>query len=114
MSKKPEKTVIRGTENIFADIGQPDADTHLLKARLVSRIQDVIAEGKLTQIEAGKRMGISQPDVSRLLSGQFRDVSVERLMRLLTKLGCNVDIVIRNPGRNAKPQDTIHLQGAPV
>lgn len=114
MRKRPEKTIIRGTENIFADIGQPDADTHLLKAGLVSRIQDVIAEGKLTQIEAGKRMGIGQPDVSRLLNGQFRDVSVERLMKLLTKLGCNVDIVIRTSGRNAKPKDTIHLQGTPV
>ena len=114
MRKKTDKTIVRGTDNIFADIGHADADTHLLKVGLVSRIQDVIAERKLTQIEAGKRMGISQPDVSRLLNGQFRDISVERLMRLLTKLGCNVDIVIRDPGRNAKPKDTIHLQGTPV
>lgn len=78
------------------------------------RLKTAEAEWKLTQIEAGKRMEISQPDVSRLLNGQFRDVSVERLMRLLTKLGCNVDIVIRNPGRNTKPKDTIHLQATPI
>ena len=44
-------------------------------------------------------MGLSQPDVSRLLRGQFRDVSVERLMRMLTRLGCDVDIVIRGRGK---------------
>jgi predicted XRE-type DNA-binding protein len=114
MSKKTGTTIVHGTNNIFADIGRPDADTHLLKAELVSRIQDVIAEQKLTQVKASKRMGISQPNVSRLLNGQFRDMSVERLMRLLTKLGCNVDIVIRNPGRNAKSKDTIHVHATPA
>jgi len=114
MRKKSDTSIVRGTKNIFADLGYADADTHLLKAKLVSHIQDVITERKLTQIESGKRMGISQPDVSRLLNGQFRDISVERLMRLLTKLGCNVEIVIRNPGRNARSKDTIHLQATPV
>ena len=57
-----------------------------------------------------KRLGISQPDVSRLLKGQFRDVSVERLIRLLTRLGCDVDIVIRDHGKAASARDTIHLQ----
>jgi predicted XRE-type DNA-binding protein len=114
MSKKTGTTIVHGTNNIFSDIGRPDADTHLLKAELVSRIQDVIAEQKLTQVKASKRMGISQPNVSRLLNGQFRDMSVERLMRLLTKLGCNVDIVIRNPGRSAKSKDTIHVHATPA
>lgn len=57
-------------------------------------------------------MGLIQPDVSRLLNGQFRDVSVERLMRLLTRLGCEVDIIVRPPGERAAPRDTIHLQAA--
>ncbi|MDZ4821613.1 MAG: helix-turn-helix transcriptional regulator [Planctomycetota bacterium] len=71
----------RGTKNVFADLGFPDAETHLLKAGLVSRIQDVISAQKLTQTATADRMGLSQPDVSRLLSGQFGDISVERLMR---------------------------------
>ena len=47
-------------------------------------------------------MGLSQPDVSRLLNGQFRDASAERLMRLLTLLGCDVDVTIGSHG-NEQP-----------
>ena len=115
MNKGSKETVtVRGTGNVFADLGYADAGTHLLKARLVSRIQDVLLDQKLTQSAAARRMGISQPDVSRLLRGQFRDVSVERLMRMLTKLGCDVDIVVREPGRRNKSQDTIRLQASPA
>jgi predicted XRE-type DNA-binding protein len=112
MKKDPDTSIRRGTKNVFADLGFPDADTHLLKAELVTRIQGVISGQNLTQTAAAKRLGLSQPDVSRLLNGQFRDVSVERLMRLLTRLGCDVDITIRNHGKAAVPRDTIRLQAA--
>jgi predicted XRE-type DNA-binding protein len=112
MKKDPDTSIVRGTRNIFADLGYADAETHLLKAELVTRIQKVISAHNLTQTAAAKRLGLSQPDVSRLLNGQFRDVSVERLMRLLIRLGCDVDITIRNHGKAASPRDTIHLQAA--
>jgi predicted XRE-type DNA-binding protein len=114
MKKDPDTRITRGTKNVFADLGFPDAETHLLKAELVTRIQGVINAQDLTQVAAAKRMGLSQPDVSRLLNGQFRDVSVERLMRLLTRLGCDVDITIRNHGQAAAPRDTIRLRAASV
>ena len=107
--KGKAKGIRRGSENIFADLGFVDADGHLLKARLVSRIQDVIDERGLTQAEAGSVMGIGQPDVSRMLKGNFRDVSVERLMRLLQAFGYEIDIVVRKPGRS-RARDTIRLQ----
>ena len=87
MKRVPDKRTTRGTKNVFADLGFPDAEAHLLKAELVTRIQRVITAQKLSQVAAAKLMGLSRPDVSRLLNGQFRDVSVERLMRLLTLLG---------------------------
>ena len=73
----------RGGKNVFADLGYADPETHLLKAGLVTRLRKIISASKLTQVEAAERMGLSQPDVSRLLRGQFRDVSVERLRRKL-------------------------------
>ena len=112
MTKNKDTAIVRGTKNIFADLGYADAETHLLKAKLVNRIQRAITAHALTQVAAAKRMGLSQPDVSRLLNGQFRDVSVERLMRLLTRLGCDVDITIRNHGKPSAPRDTIRLQAA--
>ena len=57
---------------------------------------------------------MSQPDVSRLLNGHFRDVSVERLMRLLTRLGCDVDITSRKHGKATVSRDTIRLEAAEV
>ncbi|MGC9195870.1 MAG: helix-turn-helix domain-containing protein [Syntrophobacteraceae bacterium] len=107
--KNDDTSIKRGSKNLFADLGYANAETHLLKAGLVTRIRDIISESNLTQADAATRMGISQPDVSRLLRGQFRDVSVERLMRMLTKLGCDVDIVIHDPGKARTERDVLHL-----
>jgi predicted XRE-type DNA-binding protein len=87
----------RGSRNVFADLGRPNAETHLLKAQLVVRIDDAIRQRRLTQAKAAKLLGLSQPDVSRLLRGEFRDYSVERLLRLLLALGRDVDIVVGKP-----------------
>ncbi len=92
-----EEKVERGSGNVFADLGHPEADVHLLKAELVTRIDEIIRRRKLKQVDAAKLLGLSQPDVSRLLRGNFRDYSVERLLRLLTALGRDVEIVIREP-----------------
>jgi predicted XRE-type DNA-binding protein len=69
-----------GSDNIFADLGLPDADTHFLKAQIVAEIYRLINERKLTQAAAGKLMGISQPEVSRMFKGNFREYSIDRLM----------------------------------
>lgn len=109
MSDQDDTSIRRGSNNVFADLGYSDPDTHLLKAQLVSRIDELIREQKLTQSQAAQMIGISQPDVSRLLKGQFREVSVERIMRILTRLGCEVDIVIKLPGQSPAGS-VIHLQ----
>lgn len=96
---KIDTTITHGTGNVFADLGFPDAETHLLKASLVRRIHAVITVAGWTQAQAAKRMNITQPDVSRILRGRFRDYSVERLMRFLTALGCEVEILVRPQGQ---------------
>lgn len=87
----------RGSGNVFADLGRSDADVQLLKAELVTRIDDIIRRRRLTQTQAAELLGLSQPDVSRLLRGNFREYSVERLLRLLLALGRDVEIVVRKP-----------------
>ena len=95
--KAEETKVERGSGNVFADLGRPDAEAHLLKAELVTRIDKIIRQRGLKQVEAARLLGLSQPDVSRLLRGSFREYSVERLLRLLMALGRDVEIVIREP-----------------
>jgi len=111
VKKKQDTGIRRGTKNVFADLGYADADTHLLKAQLMSRVQDTLAERGLNQTEAAQIMGVSQPDVSRMLKGQFRDVSVERMMRMLAKLGCAVEIIVKPQGRK-KAFVPIHVEAA--
>ena len=97
MSGKGRIKIERGSGNVFADLGRPDADIHLMKAHLVSRIDGIIRRRRLTQAQAAALLGLSQPDVSRLLRGNFREYSVERLFRLLLALGRDVEILIRKP-----------------
>ena len=84
-----------GSGNIFADLGLPDAETHFLKAQIVSEIYRLTHKRKLTQAQAGTCMGISQPEVSRLFKGNFREYSVDRLMGFLTAFDRDVEIVVR-------------------
>ncbi|MGQ3045860.1 MAG: helix-turn-helix domain-containing protein [Niveispirillum sp.] len=96
------------TGNVFADLGMPDPESHLLKAQLVARLASVLKDQGLTQADAAQRVGVSQPDISRLLCGQFRDISVERLLRMLVRLGCAVDIVVK-PTSDAAPTPLISV-----
>ncbi|MXW21376.1 MAG: XRE family transcriptional regulator [Gammaproteobacteria bacterium] len=98
----PTDTIIEpGSCNVFADLGRPGADAHLLKAELVGRIDALVRRRGITQAEAAQLLGLSQPDVSRLLRGDFSEYSLERLFRLLNALGRDIDIVIRRPRSDA-------------
>jgi predicted XRE-type DNA-binding protein len=95
----------RGTRkeggNIFADIGVPNAEEHFVKAQLVFKIDSIMKERRMRQVDAAGLLGIRQPDVSKMLRGEFRQFSVERLLRFLVALGQDVEIVVR-PHRDNK------------
>ena len=84
----------KGSANLFADIGLPNADEHLVKAKLVYKIDSLMRERGLKQVEAAHLFGIKQPDVSKMIHGDFRQFSVERLLRFLVALGQDVEIVV--------------------
>ena len=95
--------ITKRSGNVFADLGFQDAEMHALKAKLVRRIGELIAENSLTQVEAAARMGLSQPDVSKMLRGQFRPLSLERLLRCLAALGQSVTLEFgQAPQRGAR------------
>jgi len=91
-----------GSGNIFADLGLPDAGTHFLKAQIVSEIYRLTNERKLTQGEVGKLLGISQPEISRMFKGNFREYSIDRLMGFLTSFDRDVDIVVKPHKKSGK------------
>ncbi len=94
--KKGGKTRIeKGSGNIFADLGFPGAEEHLLKAQVVREIQRIVKERGLTQKAAAGLLGVSQPDLSKMFRGKFRGYSVERLVSFLTVFDRDVEIVVR-------------------
>src|SRR5580693_10689414 len=98
--QETEIPVTEGSGNVFADMGLPEPDEELTKAQLASHIREVIRRRRLTQVAAASLMGIDQPKVSALLNGRITHFSSERLMRLLTALGQDVDITVRAKPRN--------------
>ena len=90
--------------NVFKDLGLPHAEEQLVKAQLVFKIDTLIKARHLTQVEAAALFGVRQPDVSKMLRGEFRQFSVERLLRFLVALDQDVEIVIRpHTGRRSAP-----------
>ena len=85
----------QGSGNIYADLGYTDSEDMAVKAQLVTKIADIIRERGLTQEGAAKVLGLTQPKISKMLKGQFRGISERRLLRCLTKLGRDVQIVVK-------------------
>ena len=91
-TKTPKKTELSGrvTEssgNVFRDLGLPNPEQEMMKARLTLKIYHIIRERGLTQVQAGKVLGIKQPHVSLLMRNRSGSFSAGRLMEFLTALG---------------------------
>ena len=96
-----------GSGNVYADLGFADSVEMQAKARIVAEISRIIQVRKMTQIEAGELLGIDQPKVSALLRGHFDGYSQERLIGFLTKLGMDVEIVVRPKAKKRKSTGSI-------
>jgi predicted XRE-type DNA-binding protein len=105
MSNKEYET---GSRNVFKDIGIPNAEEHLIKAQLVFKIDAIMKDRGLKQVEAADLFGIRQPDISKMLRGEFRQFSVERLLRFLVALDQDVEIVVR-PHRDRNNAPALHV-----
>ena len=88
--------------NVFADLGVGAPEEALAKAGLAAQIAAIIASRKLNQSEAARLLGIDQPKVSGLLRGRLSGFSTDRLLRFLTALGSDVEIVIRPSRRKGR------------
>ena len=99
VSKEKGRDITRGSGNVFADLGLPDAEERQTKLRLAYALNTILDEQHLAQAAASARLGLNQPKVSALRNYKLEGFSVERLMTLLNALDQDVEIVIR-----AKPR----------
>jgi predicted XRE-type DNA-binding protein len=99
-SKGKASEVVRGSGNVFADLGFPDAGERQTKLRLAYALNAIMDAQRLTQATAAARLGLNQPKVSALRNYKLEGFSVERLMTLLNALDRDVEIVIRKKPRS--------------
>src|ERR1035438_8080677 len=102
-SREGSGRIVRSSGNVFADLGFADAGERQTKVRLAIAINGVLSRRELSQGRASKLLGINQPKVSALSKYRLEGFSVERLMRFLTSLNQDVEIIIRNRPRTRRP-----------
>lgn len=91
----------RGTDNVLADLGFEDAEDLSAKAVLAVKLNALIDKRSLTQTEAARITGMTQPKVSQVRRYKLQNISLERLMQALVSLDQQVEIVVR-PARRSQ------------
>ena len=100
----------KSSGNVYADLGYPDSEDMLIKAQLVTKIAEIIQQHRLTQAQAAKLLRLTQPKISRLLRGEFWGISERRLLQCLTRLGRDVQIIVKQtPQQRAQGRLTIRF-----
>ena len=98
-ARSKRETVDSGTGDVFVDLGFADAGERKLRVQLAMQINELLADYHLTQAKAAALLGIPQPHVSDLKRYKLSRFSSERLLRFLTLLDRDVEIVIRPKAR---------------
>jgi predicted XRE-type DNA-binding protein len=95
---------------VSADLGFPNSEDMLIKAQLVTKIAEIIQQRRLTQAQAAKLLRLTQPKISRMLRGEFRGISERHLLQCLTRLGRDVQIIVKQtPQQRAQGRLTIRF-----
>lgn len=97
----------QGSGNPYADLGFPDANEMLVKAKLANEISLAIKSRRLTQSRAAELLGMPQPKLSEMLRGKFRGISPSKMMECLNRLGRDVEIVVKKASRQTLGQTLV-------
>ena len=103
--------MVRSSGNVFGDVGLPEDEAEHLKVRadLLIQIQERLKARGLTQTEAAKLLGVTQPRVSDLVRGRIDLFSVDSLIDMLARLGVRVKVVVTSPKKRRKrPTNPVH------
>jgi predicted XRE-type DNA-binding protein len=93
--KREKLQIVRGSGNVFRDLGRPNADSEQFKAILAAEIIKTLDRDHLTVRAAHDRTGIAAADFSRIRNADLGRFTVDRLMGIINKLGSRVEVKIR-------------------
>jgi predicted XRE-type DNA-binding protein len=94
------RSLARGADNVLVDLGFDDAEEPSAKAILAVKLNDLIEQRGLSQVEVAQLTGMTQPKVSQIRRYRLQNISLERLMQALVSLDQHVEIVVR-PARRS-------------
>ena len=91
-----QETVTESGGNVFADLGfSPEEATLLaMRAELMAKLRETIAEKGWTQAQAAERLGVGQSRVSDLVRGKYDKFSLDMLVTLATRAGRHVELAV--------------------
>jgi predicted XRE-type DNA-binding protein len=92
---KEKLEVVRGSGNVFHDLGRDNADIEQVKALLAAEIIKALDREALTVRAAHQRTGIAAADFSRIRTADLGRFTVDRLMSVLNRLGSRVEVKVR-------------------
>ncbi len=93
--KKVTLEVIRGSGNVYRDLGQGDADVQQFKALLAAEIIKALDRDGLTVRAAHTRTGIAAADFSRIRNADLRRFTLDRLVGIINRLGARVEVKVK-------------------
>lgn len=85
--------------NVYADLKVQDAGEMQVKARLATKIGEIIKHRHLTQQQAAAIPGMTHPKLSGMLRGRFRGISETNMLECLNHLGRDVQSVVHKASR---------------
>ncbi|MBW7922328.1 MAG: XRE family transcriptional regulator [Rubellimicrobium sp.] len=95
--------ITESSGNVFDDLGLKDAGELTLKAVLALQVASIIRHRRLSQKDAGELLGIPQSRVSRIMNAKLDGITADRLLRMLLRLGRDIDIRVRKGRSPAAP-----------
>jgi predicted XRE-type DNA-binding protein len=86
--------IVVGSDNVFRDLGFPEAEAQnlLLRSDMVIHIRKVIAKLGITQAEAAKLAGITQPRMNDLIKNRTHKFTIDALVNVAANLGYSVQV----------------------
>ena len=93
--RREKLKVMRGSGNLFRDVGHKNADAEQFKAILAAEIIKAPDREGLSVRAAHGRTGIAAADVSRIRNADLQRFTVDRLMAIINRLGSRVEVKVR-------------------
>ena len=97
MKEEEEIEVVRGSGNIYADVGLPDADALKMKSQIAIMIIKRQNDLKLTARAAAKMVGCDAADIQRIRNADWSKFTIDRLLKYAIRMGCKVELKVTLP-----------------